>query len=102
IFGWELPVARHDPFMHAADHLDAALAAVEKGVEIPAHLAEILAQWRRLWVERRKVEALVTVELGHRHQAPAVTVEFVVVGLLDVGDADQLAVIAVSPAVIGA
>jgi len=39
----EFPVARHDPFM-GRDDLDPALAAVDKGVEIPGHLAEIFAQ----------------------------------------------------------
>ena len=37
-----------------ADKLDAALSAVEERIEIPRHLAEILAQRRRLGVECRK------------------------------------------------
>jgi len=33
------------------DNLNAALAAVDKRVDIPAHLAKIFAQRRRLWIE---------------------------------------------------
>src|SRR5437588_522161 len=51
VFGRELPIARHDPFVHTADDFDAALATIEKGIQIPGHLAEILGQWRRLGVE---------------------------------------------------
>src|SRR5215469_7358402 len=67
ILGRELPVARHDPFVHAADDLDPAVAAIEERVEIPRHLAEILAQWRRLGVEGREPQTLVIVELRDRH-----------------------------------
>src|SRR5207244_1513087 len=74
ILGRELPIAWHDPFVHAADDLDAAFAAIEEGVEVPAHLAEILAQRRRLGIEGGEPEALVIVELRHRHQAPALAV----------------------------
>jgi len=42
ILGGKFPVARHDPFVHAADHLDPALATVEEGIQIPGDLAEIL------------------------------------------------------------
>ena len=88
--------------MHAADHLDAALAAVEKGVEIPRHLAEIVEERRRLRVEGGEQQPLVIVELRHRHETPALALQFVVIGLLQIRHADQLAVIAVGPAVIGA
>src|SRR5438105_332692 len=102
ILGRELPIARHDPFVNAADHLDAALAPVEEGVEVPAHLAEILAQGRRRRIEAREEEPFVLVELRDRHEAPALPIQFVVVSLFEVGHGDQLAVIAVGPAVISA
>ncbi len=102
ILGRELPIARHDPFVHAANHLDATLAPVEERVEIPAHLAEILAQRRRLGIEGGEVQPFVIVELRHWHQAPALAIELAVIGLFQIRDADQFAVIAVGPAVIGA
>src|SRR5215469_13019392 len=101
IFGREFPVARHDPFVHAADHLDAALATVKEGVEIPGHFAEILAQRWRLGIEGGEVEALVAVELRYRFEAPLVSLQFVVVGLLEPRHTDQPPVIAVGPTVIG-
>src|SRR5262249_32739582 len=55
ILGRELPIARHDPFVHAADDFDTALAPVEEGVQVPGHLPEIFAQRRRLRVERGKI-----------------------------------------------
>ena len=101
ILGRELPVARHDPFM-GRDDLDPALAPVDKGVEIPRHLAEIIAQRRRLGIEGGEPQPLVIVELRHRREAPAVAVELVMIGLLQIRHAGQPAVIAVGPAVIGA
>ncbi len=101
VFRREFPVARHDPFM-AADDLDAALAAIEEGVEIPRGGAEIVRQRRRLGIERGEPQPLVLVELRYRHEAPVLPVKFVVVGLLEIRHAGELAVIAVGPAVIGA
>ena len=98
----ELPVARHDPFVDAADQLDAALPAVEEAVEVPRHLAEILAQRRRFGIEGGEPQALVLVELRHRHEAPLLAVELAVIGLLQVRHAGQPPVVAVGPAVIGA
>ena len=98
----ELPIARHDPFVHAADHLDTALAAVEERVEIPAHLAEILGERRCFEVEGGEVQTFVIVELRYGHEAPLLPIEFVVIGLFQIRDADQLAVIPVGPAVVGA
>src|ERR1051326_1271846 len=48
------------------------------------------------------MHALVIIELRDRHQAPALAIEFVVVRFLQIGDTDQLAIIAVGPAMIGA
>ena len=84
------------------DDFDPALAPVDERVEIPRHLAEIVAQWRRLGVEGGEQQPLVIVELRHRHEAPALAVQFAVVGFLQIRHAGQPPVIAVGPAVIGA
>src|SRR5262249_12955689 len=94
------PIARHDPFMHAADDLDTALAAIKEHVEIPLHLAEIVVQWQRIGIERGEPQSLVIVELRYWRQAPALAVQFIVVGLLQIRHADQPPVIAVRPAMI--
>src|SRR6202030_2533081 len=73
ILGRKLPVARRDPFV-GRDDLDAALAAVDKRVDIPGHLAEVLAQRRRLGIDGRKIQALVTLPLCAPRQAPALAV----------------------------
>ncbi len=101
ILGGELPVARHDPFMRR-DDLDAALAPVDEGVDIPGHLAEIVEQRRRSRVECREEQPFVAVELRDRDEPPALTVELAVIGFLQIRHADQPPVIAVGPAVIGA
>src|SRR6266567_7760000 len=102
ILGGEFPVARHDPFVHAANDFDAAFAAVAEGIQIPGHLPQILAQWRRLRVKGGKQQALVVVQLRHRVEAPALPVQFAVIGFLEVGHASEPPVIAIGPAVIGA
>ena len=80
ILGGELPIARHDPFM-GRDDLDAAFAPVDEGVEIPGHLAEILAQRRRLGIEGGEPESLVTLQLRNGDQAQRPAVQFAVIGL---------------------
>src|SRR5215469_7811907 len=102
VLGRKLPVARHDPFMNAADQLDAAVAAVEEQIEIPGHLAEILAQRRRLRIEGREIQPLVVIELRHWAEAPALAVQLAVIGFVEIRHSDQPPVIAVGPAVIGA
>src|SRR5215471_14588933 len=102
IFRREFPVARHDPFVHAAENLDAALAAIEEVVQIPGHLAEIFAQWRRLGIERGEEQPLVIVELRYRLEAPLVALQLTIISLLEPWHADQPPVIAIGPAVIGA
>src|SRR5215469_1174358 len=102
IFGRKFPVARHDPFVHAADDLDAALATVEERIQVPRHLAEILAQRRCLRVKGGEQQSLVAVELRHRGEAPALPLQFAVIGFLEIRYPYQPAVIAVGPAVKGA
>src|SRR5260221_5975501 len=98
----KLPIAGHDPFVDAADDRDAAFPAIEKRVEIPGHLAEIVAQRRRLGIEGGEYEALVAVELRYRDEAPPLAVEVAVIRLLQVWDPGEPSVVAVGPAVIGA
>jgi hypothetical protein len=43
VFGGELPIARHYPLM-GADDLDAALATVEKRIQIPGHFPEVFSR----------------------------------------------------------
>src|SRR5271156_4046679 len=102
VFSRELPIARHDPFMHAADDLDTALAAIKEHVEIPLHLAEIIVQRRCRGVESGEPQPLVIVELRYWSKAPVLAIQFVVVGLLQIRHASEPPVIAVGPAVIGA
>src|SRR5262245_13528365 len=101
VLGGKLPVARHDPLVQPADDFAAALATVEERVKVPGHLAQILLEGRRLGIEGREDEALVTLELGDRDEAPPCALELAVVGLLDEGDAHEAAVTPVGPAVIG-
>src|SRR2546423_3857556 len=98
----ELPVARHNEFVHAANDLDATLVPVEESIEIPGHFAEILAQRGRFWIEGGEPQALVAVELRHRNEAPALAVQFAVIGLFEIRDPSQLPVIAIGPAMISA
>src|SRR6516164_1195082 len=102
VFGRKFPVARHDPFVHATNHLDTALATVEERIQVPRHLAEILAQRRRLGVEGGEVEPLVAVEVRHRCEAPALPLQFTVIGFLEIRHPYQPSIVAVGPAVIGA
>ena len=101
IFSGEFPVARHDPFVDATDQFDAAFAAIKESIEIPAHLTEVFGQSRRLRLEGGEPQPLVAVELPHRDETPALSIQFVVVGFSQIRHADQPAVIAIGPAVIG-
>src|SRR6516225_3793126 len=71
ILGGEFPVARHDPFVHAANDFDAPLPAVKEHIQIPGHLAQIFEQGRRLGIEGRKEEALVIIQLRDWCESPA-------------------------------
>src|SRR5437016_14168600 len=86
----ELPVARHDEFVHAANDFDPALVPVEESIEIPGHFTEILAQRWRFWVEGGEPQALVGVELGHWDEAPTVAVQFPVIGCPEIRDPGDL------------
>ena len=104
IFRRELPVRRENPFVHA-DHLGAALAAVaavQRLVEMDFGVAEIGEEFRRVLVPGRPDRALVDRKLRHRHQRVGVAVELAVIERAILRHALQLAVGGVGPAVIGA
>ena len=101
----ELPVARDQPFLDAAEHLGLALAAVppvEDQVEKGRELAEIFEKGRRGGVPGRPDRALVIVQLRDLDEPPLRPIELGVVGLAEIGDADEPAVGRIAPAVIGA
>ncbi len=105
ILGWELPVARDQPFLDAAQHLGltlAAVPAVEDQIEIAGETAEIFEKGRRLRIPGGPHRALVAAELRHLDETPLRAIELRVVGLAEIRDADQPAVGAVAPAVVGA
>src|SRR6059058_4037395 len=78
ILGRKLPVARHEPFLDAAQDFGAAVAAVpavERLVEIAGEIAEILAQRRRRLVPGGPDRALVDADLRDLDEAPLRAVE---------------------------
>ena len=101
VLGGELPVAGHDPFV-GRDDLDAALAPVDERIDVPGHLAEILAQRRRLGIEGGEPEPLVALQLRHRYQAQALAIQIAMIGFAQVRHARQVPVVAERPAMIGA
>src|ERR1700722_12754545 len=83
IFSGKFPVAWRYPFLHAADHLDAALAAVEERIEIPGQFAEIVFERRHVVREGREIEPLVMIDLRHRNKAPVLARQLAIVGFLE-------------------
>ena len=105
VLGRELPVAGDQPLVDAADHLGAALAPVprvEQQVEVELVAADVVEEGRRRRVPRRPDRALVVLHLGDLDEAPPAPVELRAVGVLRERHADQRAVGAVAPAVVGA
>src|SRR6516225_1302615 len=105
ILGRKFPVARDAPFLDAAHDLGAALTAdpaVQGQIEIADKLAEIFEEGRRFGVPAGPYSALVAAQLRDFDQAPLQLVELLVIGLAKIGDADELAVSAVTPPVIRA
>src|SRR5262249_27795399 len=78
ILGRKFPVARHAPFLDAAQYLGLALAAVpaiELQVEDADEIAEIFDERRRLRVPCGPDPALVIAELGDFDETPLRLVE---------------------------
>ena len=65
VFRGGFPVGVDHPALRPADFC-AAFAAIEQDVQIPGHVAEILAQGWRVLVESGKDQPLVTIHLRHR------------------------------------
>src|SRR5712691_6015168 len=102
IFRREFPVTRDDPLMHPTHDLNAALTTVEERVQVPRHLPEIVQQRGRHRVKGRKEQALVTVELGDRDEAPLCPVQLLIIGLLEIGHTLEASIVAIGPAMIRA
>ena len=104
ILGRELPVGGKHPFVHA-DHLGAAFAAVaaiQRLIEMDLGVAEIGDEIGRVLVPGRPDRALVVAELGDRDQRVGIPVQHAVIQRPVERNALQLAVGGVGPAVIGA
>ena len=105
VFRREFPVARNQPFLHAAQHLGLALPAVpavEDQIEKGRELAEIFEKRRRRRVPRGPHRALVVARLRDLDEPPLRAVELRAVGLAEIGHADEPAVGRIAPAVIEA
>src|SRR5262245_7735994 len=100
ILGGEFPVAGDHPLVHPSDHLNAPLATIEEGIQIPGYVPEILQERRRCRVEGGKQQPLITVHLRHRDQTPMLLFQLAIVGLFEVGNTHQLPVVAIGPAMI--
>ncbi len=88
--------------MHSPDDLNAARAPIKKGVQIPGHLSQGVAQRRRRRVKRGKPQSLVALELCYRDETPLRRIQLAKVSVLHRRHPYQLPVVAVCPAVIRA
>ena len=88
--------------MNAAYDLGTALSAVKETVQVPGHFAQVFFQRRRVRVEGCEEQAFVTVQLGHWYQIPLTQIQFAEVGILQVGNGHQVAIVGKGPAVVGA
>ena len=95
-----LPVDRLEPF-HRAQRLHAAVAPIKHGVEIPARVAQISFEARRVLGPGRKDDPRVGLD-ARLDQTERRPVECPVIGLGLAGDVLEGAVVAVGPAVVGA
>ncbi|MGB7025472.1 MAG: hypothetical protein WBD73_16905 [Candidatus Acidiferrales bacterium] len=95
-----LPVDRLQPF-DRSERLRAAVTPVEYGIEIPAGVAEIGLEARRVPVPGREDDAGIGLDAG-RDEAERGLVERAVIGFALARNVLQRTVVAVGPAVIGA
>ena len=105
ILGRKFPVARDQPFLHAAEHLGAAIAAVpavEAQIEIAAEVAEIIEKRRRRGVPARPHGSLVAVQLRDLDETPLRAVELRMIGFAKIRNTDEAAVGTVAPAMVRA
>ena len=104
VLGAELPVGGEDPLVEAEDlHVGVgAVLLVEEEPESEEVVADVLLEGRCVGVPGGPDGALVDVELCDLDEPPLGLVELLVVGLLVVWDADEVAAEAEGPAVVGA
>src|SRR5438105_10887786 len=104
ILGREFPVARDQPFLHAAEYLGLALAPVptiELQIEKACCFAEIFEKGRRRRIPCRPDRTLVHRELRHFDKAPLRAVELRVIGFAEERHPDEPPVCPVAPTMIG-
>ena len=105
ILGRKLPVAGHQPFLHAAEHLGPALFAVptvQQQVKIEPEAADVIQEGRSGFVPSGPDCALVVEHLRHFDKPPLGLVQFLAVGVLEEGHPNQFAVGGIAPPVIWA
>src|SRR5580704_2530085 len=88
----ELPVARDQPFLDAAEHLGLALApvpAIELQIEKASGIAKIFEEGRRRRIPGRPHRALVTGQLRDLDETPLRAVQGRVIGLAEKRHADE-------------
>src|SRR5262249_32278064 len=96
----ELPVAVDDPLLDPAD--DPGVAGAVNDVEADAaDLSQVVVEVRSIVVESCEDEAVVALGASG-NQAPFLALEVLVVIVLESGNADELALQVVSPAMVGA
>ena len=94
-----LPVGVKQPPVRPA-HFRAALATVKKNIEIPRHVAQVLAQRWRFGIERREDQSLIAVDLRNGNQTPLLALESL--ERVDHRHEREFTVARVRPAVVGA
>ena len=102
VLGQHLPVGAGTVLLDLANHLHALHGLVHHDVDVLARIAEVIVKAHRIGVEIQEPEASVRLEARHRHHvvgAGGVEVGGVGLGLRD---ADRLAGVLESPAVVDA
>src|SRR6185295_11688411 len=97
VFRGGFPVGIEQPAVRTAD-FSATVAAIDKNIEIPGHVTQILGQLRRLRVECREDESFVAVDLRDWNQSPFFPVE--PFECIDHRHERKLTIGAVTPAVV--
>src|SRR5689334_5201611 len=97
VFRGGFPVGVEQPAVRTAD-FSAALAAIDKNIEIPGHVTQIFRQLGRVCIERCEDEALIAVDLRHRNQSPLFSIE--PLECIDHRHERKLTIGAVTPAVV--
>src|ERR1700676_5004038 len=88
--------------MHPADHFSTGGGPVEVAIEVPAHVAEVIAKARRAFVPGAEHEAMVTLDPRHLQRPPLALVDFVAIAIGFVRNRNEVAAEVVTPSVIRA